>query len=409
MAWQDQLGRVVIGGREAIGASFDGVGFFVESADRTGGRRTETHEFPARDDPYVEDLGRKARRFSITGYVIGSNYIAQRDALIRALEGNSGPRELRHPYHGSRLCVCSSFTVSESTAEGGIARFSIDFEEGLELPGFPTASIDGPSITSLAADAAMLTLRAQMATQYDASTLTGDFLAPMTDAVSGFGRALNSPGSRLLGEAQALADFRWHLNGVAGRMATAVRDGAATFDEIQSLLAFAFAPPTIPRDFLELLGLCDVPWVTLPSYPAATPSRDAQAQCVALVIKAIRRATIARVAELAARAEIPVYLDARQVRDALLQRLDEEADTAEDEDYYALLGLRSAVDKSVPRDVEQERERYVVAMTATEPSLVVAHRYYGGTSRELELVAANGIERPGFIVAGTTIEVSPDV
>lgn len=38
-------------------ASFRGASFGVESHQTEQGRRTQVHEYPGRDDPYVEDLG----------------------------------------------------------------------------------------------------------------------------------------------------------------------------------------------------------------------------------------------------------------------------------------------------------------------------------------------------------------
>jgi prophage DNA circulation protein len=48
-------------------ASFRGVVFHVETGARLSGRRTVVHEYPKRNDPYAEDMGRAARRFHFQG------------------------------------------------------------------------------------------------------------------------------------------------------------------------------------------------------------------------------------------------------------------------------------------------------------------------------------------------------
>ncbi|HHG0355951.1 TPA: DNA circularization N-terminal domain-containing protein, partial [Escherichia coli] len=48
MTWKDRL----------QGASFRGVPFKVEEESAGTGRRVETHEYPNRDKPYTEDLGK---------------------------------------------------------------------------------------------------------------------------------------------------------------------------------------------------------------------------------------------------------------------------------------------------------------------------------------------------------------
>ena len=56
-------------------ASFRGVKFFIEKAELSAGRRTQVHEYPLRDKPFVEDLGRATRTITITAFVIGSDFI----------------------------------------------------------------------------------------------------------------------------------------------------------------------------------------------------------------------------------------------------------------------------------------------------------------------------------------------
>src|ERR1035437_3363281 len=67
-------------------ASYNGVEFKVDVNTRASGRRIANHEYPKRDIPYAEDMGRKSRRFTVTGYVIGPTYTDQRDALIDQLD-----------------------------------------------------------------------------------------------------------------------------------------------------------------------------------------------------------------------------------------------------------------------------------------------------------------------------------
>lgn len=77
-------------------ASFRGASFKVDTDIRRGGRRVVLHQYPKRDDPYAEDLGRSARRFVVQGYLIGPEYLVLRDILIAALE-EAGPGTLKLP------------------------------------------------------------------------------------------------------------------------------------------------------------------------------------------------------------------------------------------------------------------------------------------------------------------------
>lgn|GEM_PF-5504082 len=55
-----------------LGASFRCVPFFVPERALLVGRRGETHEFPQKDTPDSDDMGRKARTFRVEGQVLGA-------------------------------------------------------------------------------------------------------------------------------------------------------------------------------------------------------------------------------------------------------------------------------------------------------------------------------------------------
>lgn len=135
-----------------IPASFRGMPFHVDVGAKVSGRRNVVHEYPKRDDPYTEDMGRRARRFQISAYVIGSFYVLERDALVAALE-LEGAGTLIHPTMGAMQVVCDGYSVSESREEGGMARFEIQFVEAGTTP-FSPATANTSAATSSAADTA---------------------------------------------------------------------------------------------------------------------------------------------------------------------------------------------------------------------------------------------------------------
>ena len=77
-------------------AAFRNAQFFVETDARVGGRRVAVHEYPKRNTPYAEDMGRKALRFLVQGYLIGPHYWEQKNRLIAELD-KDGPGLLRLP------------------------------------------------------------------------------------------------------------------------------------------------------------------------------------------------------------------------------------------------------------------------------------------------------------------------
>ncbi|RPD91909.1 hypothetical protein EGN69_15685 [Pseudomonas monteilii] len=116
-------------------ASFRGVPFHVDSDSMPVGRRTQVHEYPQRDKPLVEDLGRITREIKLAAFVIGEDFLIKRDALLNALD-KPGAGELIHPWYGRLMVTATGCSVGHERREGGMARFDLVFVEDGEK-GFP--------------------------------------------------------------------------------------------------------------------------------------------------------------------------------------------------------------------------------------------------------------------------------
>jgi prophage DNA circulation protein len=136
-------------------ATFRGVEFHVEVRERANGRRIVVHEFAKKDIPYSEDMGRRAKRFEVHGYVVGPDYASQRDQLINALE-TEGVGTLRLPTMPDEQVVVDQYRVSERRERGGLAEFQMTFvEAGQSITDQITADTQG--VTNAAADNAQST------------------------------------------------------------------------------------------------------------------------------------------------------------------------------------------------------------------------------------------------------------
>jgi prophage DNA circulation protein len=135
--------------------SFRGVPFLIDGeAEGEVGRRTVKREYPLRDTPSFDDLGRRARGMKLECLVLGDSYMSQRDALLQAFEA-PGSGKLVHPYWGEfNVVVDGAVRVRESVNEGGVARFSLSvFEVGATK--FPVVRVDsGAGLTTAASRAA---------------------------------------------------------------------------------------------------------------------------------------------------------------------------------------------------------------------------------------------------------------
>ena len=108
-------------------ASFRGVTFQTESLSTEVGRRNIVHEYPYRDVPTTEDMGLKARKYTVNAYVLGHDHDLQRNSLLKALE-TAGEGDLIHPEYGLQKVVVDTCTISTNEQQR-ITKFAIIFTQ----------------------------------------------------------------------------------------------------------------------------------------------------------------------------------------------------------------------------------------------------------------------------------------
>lgn len=128
--WRDSL----------LPASFRGVGFFIEKAIVPVGRKGQLHEYPQRDEPYFESLGKQAQVHTLTAFIVGRDCFEQRDNLLQALE-KDGAGELVHPWLGRMQVQVGQCSVTHTLTEGGMVRLDLVFYPANPLK-FPVSTLN---------------------------------------------------------------------------------------------------------------------------------------------------------------------------------------------------------------------------------------------------------------------------
>lgn len=396
MTWREDLRRVTVNGKKLIGASFRGKPFFVEASERGGGRRAVVHEFPLRNDPFVEDLGRKARTFRVDGYVIGDDYLAQRDSLLAALEAPEGPGELVHPYHGVRRAICTSLSVRESRADGGIAIFALEFAEAPAQTPTPTVVVDSASAVATAADTAIAATKAEFVERYNPSGLPSFALASaetsLRNASDGLGRML----SPVVGVTQELSAMTSQITLLTSTASSLVRQPDDVLDAFrQAIVVLGATAAAAPGAVLD--ALVDAYAVSLGALVAGTTStRAREAANQTEMNGALRRIMAIEAARLAPLVAFESIQAATATRDRLAALLEEQAAAAGDTAYPALVDLRSRMLSAVPGSDVSRREITVTRNVAI-PSLLLTYQLYGSVDQEADVIARNSIRHPGFV------------
>lgn len=404
MSYVDTLRRVTMpDGRRMVGAAFRGVPFYVSDSNRGGGgRRVAVHEFPFRDTPWVDDLGRGARTFRLEGYVLGDDYIAQRNRLQEALENVADPGELVHPYWGVISAICTGLDIHDGANDGRMASFSIDFIETPAQFTVATEQSDPETAMSDAADAALLATAGDLADSYDADGMPRFSLESAEAALVAATDAVAEALAPITGTTAELARMQQNVKILRARAATLVTapiDALTAFrDTFGALVDTAVgAPLEVMQAFIDAASFD--PGVRPPT---TTATRLREQGNWDAITKALRNVLAIEAARLAPRIDFVTYDEAVVARDQVAALLDAQADAADDATYLALVEMRSLLTQNVPGERLLSRV-VVVRKPAAVPSLVLAYELNGNVDREAEIIARNRIRHPGFVAGDVEV------
>ena len=414
MAWKDRLQD----------ASFRGVPFKVEDESSPVGRRVETHEYPNRDKPYTEDIGKITSRPSFSAYVVGDDCFDQRDRLIEALN-KPGPGTLIHPTYGEmNVCVDGDIPVSTTKTEGRMVRFDLKFVEAGELS-YPTSGAATAKVLSSSCSAlddcisdgfktfgmdgmpdfiqGGVVERAGGMLDYvsdAARLLQGDIsvLLPPPSSGKGFIDALQKmwrTGNRLYGNTGDIIRMVKTLSGISmgkdlaphgvwktesqsTRWQTEQGNTVAGAIRTTALSEAAYAVSTLPAPVASSQGgvseqtpdvMANVSHPALSNAPPNTPEPDT-----------------------------PSWEDLTAVRDTLNVAIDREMSrTNDDRVFIALRRLKADLNTDLTQRLRQSDKTVTVIPSDTGPALVMAAYAYDDANRADEIVQRNRIAHPGFL------------
>lgn len=382
-------------------ASFRGARFEVDDVEASGGRRVVLHEYPLRDTPYSEDLGRRAREFSVRGYIIQGrtyDYATARVDLLKALEAY-GPGELVHPWHGEVSVVVDDYRLRESMERGGLLELDIRFREAGQLAN-PTASADTAKGVASAASSVRQALKNSFLSAF----------APALDEIDKVATALDDAASlamEYLGLPQSLI-----AEGLA-YVQSLIATPAALFDALVGLFGGllgnesgnesgekALPAPVPDASFSIASGEGTAP---LESILGGSASITTEAERV--IRDTVAQVVVIESAASTAHTEYATADDALADRDAVVEGLDTIEPVAEDIVFQELAELRRAVVTDLTtRGAELPRVRSVT-LPGTVPALVAAYRIHADAGRADEIVSRNRIRHPGRVPGGTPLEV----
>lgn len=426
MAWKDNL----------LDASFRGVVFDCQATQDGAKRDIAQHEYPYQDGADLEDLGCKARQFTLQAVFFGDDYDTRLQAFLAVLD-QPGAGELVHPVYGSiKQAQLLDYQVEHSADEVDSCRVALQFAEhttsqsffSRQLPAQQAAQVKLPAAAGMVAatDAfAKATAAAKAAGQFDRINALRSVLTSTLGGLRSQVQGYISAGLDLIDYPRAFAaDVVGLLSGMAdlrgfdvGVIMSDWRSLSSQLDTVVQLPARVASGNVQPGSlFAGQPGQAGNS--TADSGTTTTPVAIAPAdlQAVTALLQAAAATTLAQVAADVLVAEVeqptltPPQLEtlAGDVRGALQQAIDTH---------------RAAFDIETARPVTEALKSTAHAVQAATASVLtlrppliqrrvdaaanlhlLAFRWYGDYTRASELARLNPqLVHPNFIPAGEVL------
>ena len=411
-------------------ASFRGVAFEVESHSESGGRRVELHEYPLRDTPYAEDLGKKAGKWQIEAFLVNgkSGYAERRDKLREALNA-SGPGTLIHPYLGELSVSVDGYSLKETTREGGYCTFSISFVEAGQ-PVEPDVEKDTAANVLDKAEAAKEAATAGFLDEYmplleDLEGLAGKVPALLSEATAFLGTPLSilsraqSAASSVLALPDRLAS---RILGYLGtiRQLGGIATSGLKMNALTALLGKKSAGTasswlvTSNGVIAGIVGETSWPQAGGGSIGGGTPSPETLGVVASTVanraetplIDLIAAGAFIEAAIESADADYGTADEALASRDAVIDAIDEvQRANCSDAVFTALSELAVAVNEDLTTRGAELPKLGSATLFMSMPALAASYRLYGDVGQADAIVARNRIRHPGRVPGGVPLEV----
>lgn len=393
MSWRERLQP----------GSFRDVPFLLQDNTCSGGRRQVVHEYPGREQGFVEDNGRRDTRHSLQLYLIGADYDQRREQLQQALESAAGAGTLVHPRKGSLQVVVDEYSYTESTAEQGMARFDVTFIEA-QSQVQPQALVDTQANVANAAQQALQSSQAVFAREFTITGLPEFVNHSSLTRLETMVEQLRGVNGQLRAAQQPVSDFFQSIDNLKAELEHLVRQPAVLAARLVAGMESLAGVIDEGGDTVALyVDLSTTPAVATPAFN--TPSRLQEQANLQAINRLQSQAAVTLAALASSELAYVSYQQAIAVRDQVLQLIDEQLHSANDEVYIAMRELRACVVKDIQqRGGSLARIEYFTPVV-TAPALVLAYRLYADYRREDELLQRNDLEHPAFVPAGEALEV----
>lgn len=411
-------------------AYYGGVAFAVLTSEALFGRRNAIHEYPFAETLWVEDIGRSARRITMTGFIVDRDPLlgglpldAQITALINVCE-TGRQQKLVHPTLGElNVGLLAPVSIREEWNKGRMVVLTFSFiENGTQT--FPSRIIETPQNTqAVAVDAS------RKAIDLFAAQSAPNFLEAAAAAVQGVVNTTTSWANKAL----KLSEDATNIFGMASQFAAVLtpRSRSATTREqvrqaakVLSAAAANLSPATTGeygaavQAFVDTVRATSVTGAdalhtftrlaTTDVAPTASGAGVSQSVTDAVTVSntLLRRMAVIAQAKATADATFTSYDEAIALLNATTALLDPEilyaGNVGDDAAFASLRALRAAVVEDLKTRGASLAPLEQFTLPSPLPASVVALRLYGDAGRADDLIARVKPSHPAFMPVSFT-------
>lgn len=393
MAWKDDLRP----------GSFRGVPFFIEGSQFSGGRRVTFHEFPNREDPFAEDLGRVGRTFKVDGHLLGEDVFDQKEKLLEACE-KFGPGELIHPYYGTRQVQVGAVSFDDDTKEGRITRFSIQFYEAGDNR-FPKDVDDKQALLENSAALAKEKNKSLFDRVFSIAKLPGYAVNSARNSVFAATVAFQNATRDVVATAEGIANLAYDIRNLRAEVDDLLAAPGLLSQRLTDSLALLEDAIEAPRGRLQAYsGL--IGFVAGNTTSDITPTRQREKSNDGVFNGFIQRAAIIGAVQASGETEFESTEEATLVRNQLRTAIEAQLQTTNDDDVFqAFEDLQAQMVRVLP-DVDSDLPNVQeIKLDNSTNSLVLSYDLFQNPDSEADIIARNKIRNPAFIQGNQTLEV----
>lgn len=430
MVWRDYIFK----------ASFRDAPFEVESSSNDGGRRNQKHEYPNKNTPYIEDMGKKAETFTIEAFVVGDDYTKKRDKLRNACSA-TGAGILKHPSYGEISVICDSYSITERyTSEGRIARFSLTFiESGAQE--MPAVTVDYKDQINELADKTEQCVTENFAGRFNIDAQPTPVTTAASAVVTQFAKQAEAfasyANSKIYNAIQSGTELVSNVNAKIDTAKSMINVSVDTIDQITSVAnqlnnlahdarSILDTPKILASKVSEYINVLKsalspvdaIKQIVLATYMDIsekvkkinlnTLKGAAQAELIEQIGAMIERIGIVHQAKALSEVVFTNVQDAQKMLDDFTSQIDKQLLSiiaVDNEVTQSLRDLRAMVVKNITENIKRLPEIRTIHLAENIPSVVLAYDLYEDIERAVEIVERNSVKNPGFVSVGKVIEV----